>query len=205
MLASARSDVRGLISFDPRISPSLSSGAHWRDPLAPTRWLMRATFVADHTRARDRRAGSTHPVQGAELVAVGIAQIGEIEFARSALAHTRRVLAGLAAIGDAGRMPRVGLLGGARGKTDRAAIGRGRRLAIDRLRHRENASFGHIENAMAVYPPGRNAERAEQRVIERLGLFQVVGSDHNMRKHPAFRPRYSPNDRSRSALNCFTE
>src|SRR3981081_1407609 len=54
---------------------------------------------------------STHSVQGAQLVAVGIAQIGEIEFARRALAQARRGLAGLSAMGDTGRGPRVSLCG----------------------------------------------------------------------------------------------
>src|SRR5450759_5315823 len=77
------------------------------------------------------RAVSPDPVQGAELVAVGIAEISKIEFARGAFAHARRVFAALAAIGDAGSVPRVGLLGGGSGTADGAALGRGRRLAVD--------------------------------------------------------------------------
>src|SRR5216683_5365078 len=142
----------------------------------------------------------SHSVQGAELVAVGIAQIGDIEFEATALAHARRVFAGFSAIGDASRVKRVSLLGRTGGKADGAAIGRGRRLAIDRLRHRENAGRGSVENAVAVYPPRRHTERAKQRVIERLGFFQVIGSDHYMRKHPAFPSQCSPNDRTRSRL-----
>ena len=47
----------------------------------------------------------------ADLVAVEIAQIGEIEFARRAFANARRIFASLAAIGDAGRVQGVGLFG----------------------------------------------------------------------------------------------
>src|ERR1700722_14357284 len=63
-----------------------------------------------------------HPVQRTELVAVGIAQIGEIEFARGTLPETRRLFAGYASTGDAGRVPGVGLFRRTRGKADRAAI-----------------------------------------------------------------------------------
>src|SRR5215470_3647191 len=45
-----------------------------------------------------------HPVQGAELVAVGIAQIGDVEFDAAAFANARWILAGLAAMGEAGGM-----------------------------------------------------------------------------------------------------
>ena len=48
-------------------------------------------------------------MQGADLVAVRIAQIGEIHLANGALAHARRVFTGRAAIGDAGSVPGVGL------------------------------------------------------------------------------------------------
>jgi hypothetical protein len=105
-------------------------------------------------------------VQGAEFVAVGIAQIGEIEFARGVFAHARWVFAGPAAERDAGRVPGVGLFGRFGGKADGAAIGRGRRLTVDRFRHREYAGLGPVENAMAVDPRRRHAERAQQRVIE---------------------------------------
>src|SRR6266403_638617 len=141
-------------------------------------------------------------MQGADLVAVRISQIGEIEFARGPFAYTRRVFAGLSAVGDASRVPGVSLFSRACGKANRAAIGRGCRLAIDRLRHRKNAGWGSIENAMAVYFPGRNTESTKQCVIERLGFFQVVSSDHNMRKHFLISfPKIVRTIEARSALN----
>ena len=66
---------------------------------------------------------SGHPVHGADLVAVGIAQIGEIEFADGAFANAWRILARCRAMGDAGGVPGVGLLGRIGGKADGAAIG----------------------------------------------------------------------------------
>mgnify|MGYP003610780762 FL=1 len=44
-------------------------------------------------------------MQGADLVAGGIQQIGQIEVAYGALAHTRRIFAAHSAIGDTGGMP----------------------------------------------------------------------------------------------------
>src|SRR5258708_38771445 len=123
---------------------------------------------------------SAHPMQRAELVAVGVAQIGKVEFAGAALAHTRRIFATRRAMGDAGRVPRVGLLGRATGEADGAAIGRGCRLAVDRLGHGKNAGFGKVENAMAVDLPRRYAEPPEHHVIERLGFLQIVRSDHHV-------------------------
>src|SRR4051794_394373 len=107
-------------------------------------------------------------MQGTELVAVGIAQIGDIEFHAAAFAYPRRVFAGLAAMRDAGGVKRVGGFRRIGGKADGAAIGKGRRLAVDRLRHREGAGLAPVENAMAVDPSWGNAERPEQSVIERF-------------------------------------
>src|SRR4051795_1730868 len=131
-----------------------------------------------------------YSVHRADLVAVEIAQIGEIEFARAAFANAGRIFAVLAAVGDARRMPGIGLFGRVGRKTDGAAIGVCRRLAVDRLRHREHASLGEIENTVTVDPGRPDAERAEQRVVERLGLFQVVGADHDMRKHSSIPPHF---------------
>src|SRR5665213_4382559 len=89
-------------------------------------------------------------MQRANLVAVGIAQIGDIELDPGAFANARRILAGLAAIGEAGRLPGVGLRGRIAGETDGAAVADGRGLAVDRLRHREHAGLGAVEDAVAV-------------------------------------------------------
>src|SRR3977135_424415 len=85
-------------------------------------------------------------------------------------------------------MKRVGRLDRACGKSDGAAIGRRRGLAVDRFRHRKSAGLGPVENAVTVDPPGRDAERAQQRIIKRFCFFQVAGPDHDVRKHPAFLP-----------------
>src|ERR1700709_1474324 len=102
-------------------------------------------------------------MHGANLVAIRIAQISDIELVAGAFTDTRRILARLCAVGDAGGVPGIGLLGRSGGKADGAAIGKGRRLAVDRLRHRKRSGFGEVENAVAVDLGGPDVERAEQR------------------------------------------
>src|SRR4029453_15601903 len=61
---------------------------------ARTRWLTRPTIFRL----------LPHPVQRAELVAVGIAQVRNVQLHAAAFADTRRVLAGGAALGETGGM-----------------------------------------------------------------------------------------------------
>src|SRR3954464_3642543 len=68
-----------------------------------------------------------YPVHRADLVAVWITQIRQIELSRGTFTNAGRLLAGRRAIGDAGRMPGVGLLRRIGDKADGAAIGRRRR------------------------------------------------------------------------------
>src|ERR1700730_10543331 len=77
-------------------------------------------------------------VQGAELVPVKIAKIGEIELARAALAHAGRAFTRSAAGSKASRMPGICLSGRRCGKTDRHTIGARRVLAIDGFCDGEN-------------------------------------------------------------------
>src|ERR1700760_4252056 len=74
--------------------------------------------------------------------------------------------------------------GGGRGggKADGAAIGEGRHLAVDRLRRREGAGLGAPEDAMTIDMPWLDAQRTQQRVVERLGFVEIVGPDHDVRK-----------------------
>ena len=70
-----------------------------------------------------RDSSGRHAMKPDDLVAVGIAQIGEIHLAGGPLADARRVLDRGAAIRNAGIVPRLGLFGVAHRKADRAAIG----------------------------------------------------------------------------------
>src|SRR4051812_10290290 len=121
-----------------------------------------------------------HSMHRADLVAVEVTQIRNIEVDAGALADAGRIFARDAAGGDAGRMPCIDLLRRVGGKADGAAIRARRRLAIDRLRHREHAGLGDVEDAMAVDARRPHLERSEQAVVERLGLVKVVGADHDV-------------------------
>src|SRR6185312_2488456 len=72
-----------------------------------------------------------HAMQGAELVAVRIAQIGEIELAHPTLAHARRVFDRGAAIGDAGVVPGFRLVARGGCEADGGAVCARRALAVD--------------------------------------------------------------------------
>src|ERR1700721_4471461 len=70
-------------------------------------------------------------VQGAELVPVKIAKIGQIELTRAAFAHARSAFTRRAAGRKASRMPGICLSGRGSNKTHRHAIGARRVFAID--------------------------------------------------------------------------
>src|SRR5690606_10490767 len=120
-------------------------------------------------------------VHRTELVAVGVAQVGEVHAAGRAFAHAGRVLDGDAAGGHARRVPRVHLGRGFAGETDGAAVGVGGGLAVDRQAHAEHAAVGRaIEDPVAVHEARADAQRAQEGVVEGLGLVQVVGPDHHV-------------------------
>src|SRR3954453_13301259 len=126
-------------------------------------------------------AGSVpHPMHRADFVAIQVAQIRDIEIDAGALADAGRIFAGNAAGSDASRMPCIDLLRRVGGKADGAAIRWRRRLAVDRLRDREYAGLGDVEDAMAVDARRPHLEGGQQIVVERLGLVEVVGADHDV-------------------------
>src|SRR4051794_240148 len=84
-------------------------------------------------------------MQRADLVAVGIAQIGKIEL-RSALTQSGRILDALAAVCDPRVVECLHLLRAVASEADRAAIRVRRCLAIDRLGEAEHAGRGAIED-----------------------------------------------------------
>ena len=73
--------------------------------------------------------------QPADLVAVGVTQVGQVQLASGTFAHTGEVFAGGAAVGHTSGMPGVGLLGAAAGKAEGLAVADAGRLAVDRLGH----------------------------------------------------------------------
>src|SRR5438309_5859347 len=94
-------------------------------------WRRSAPPYPDDEELMGWAALATHPVVSrrsalamdrAQLVAVGIAQIGEIQRPGRALADARRILGRGAAVGDPGLVPGVGLLAVGHREADRAAV-----------------------------------------------------------------------------------
>src|SRR5215207_1044219 len=91
---------------------------------------------------------SAHSVKGAKFVAVRIPQIGEIESARGALTCPGRIFDRGAAVLHARFMPSIGLGGILHHEADRAGVGVGGRLMVDRLCDYEaTAPDGHRQDA----------------------------------------------------------
>ena len=84
--------------------------------------------------------------EDADLVAVGIAQVGAILLAWRVRAHARLAFAG-AAIGETGRMPGIDRGGVLRHETQRVAVGDGLHIAIGRLRHDQRRNWCEVELA----------------------------------------------------------
>ena len=97
--------------------------------------------------------------QCADLVAVVVAQIGEIH---TVLASAGRVLDARTAVLETGRMKGVALLVRVDRESDGAAVSMRRGLAVDRDRDREDAFRADVEVATVVVDPGADAERAER-------------------------------------------
>jgi len=118
-----------------------------------------------------------HEFQGAEFIAVRVAQIGEIDAALGAvIADARRVFDRNAAICEAGRVPFIALFGAFDGKADGDAVAGVRRFFIERFPDDKKHTIPLPEPAIAIriLPARRAAERIEQRVIEALRARDVA-------------------------------
>src|SRR5262252_3470653 len=104
-----------------------------------------------------------------DLVAEGVAQVAEIDLPSGPFAPAGRVLDALAAVGDAGVVERLDLLGAGAGEADGAAIGMARRLAVDRLGDAERTGLRAIPNAaFRIGRARRMTEGAQHGVVEFL-------------------------------------
>src|SRR3954465_4294550 len=98
--------------------------------------LMGGGFGAGDGRAR----ASRRPVDRRELVAVRIAHVGHVQRAWLAVARAGCTLDRRAALRDRRVVELLQLFGRLALEADGAAVGMGRRLAVDRLRHAEGAA-----------------------------------------------------------------
>ena len=108
-------------------------------------------------------------MQRAQLVAVGITQIRQVQRPGATLAHSRRILDRRPARRHAGRMPSIRLRRACHRKPDRPAIGMRRRLAVDRRGHQEHPAIMHIDQPpLGILHRGLAANRGKQRIVKRL-------------------------------------
>src|SRR5215216_1469909 len=127
---------------------------------------------------------SAHSVKGAKFVAVRIPQIGEIESARGALTCPGRIFDRGAAVLHARFMPSIGLGGILHHEADRAGVGVGGRLMVDRLcDHEATAPMGIDKTPLRVLQAWLTAYCRKQRVIEGFRALDVVAADHDMAEH----------------------
>src|SRR5215468_7189008 len=127
---------------------------------------------------------SSPPMERADFIAVGIAQVGEIKLAESTLSPARRILDALASVGNAGVVKCFHLLGAVASKADGATVGVGRGIAVDGHADREHASLGAIEDATLGIGVARgNADGAEHGIVELLGGGDIIGTNHDVREH----------------------
>jgi hypothetical protein len=110
----------------------------------------------------------SRPVQRADLVAIRVTQVRQIDLARRAFAKARWVFTRRAAVGHTRRMPGVALLGRLHGKADSAAIPMRSRRAIDRRGDGKRAGGAAVEIPVLVSHARANAQRAQQRVVKLL-------------------------------------
>src|SRR5688572_21477682 len=132
-------------------------------------------------------SGSWDAMKGAQFVAIGIAEVREINLTGGALAHARRVFDRCAAIRDPGFVPCLDLFGIAHREADRAAIGSRGRLAVDGFGHHETRAIVRIcQPAPGVLDAGLTTHRDEQGIVEFLRPSDVVTPDHDMAEHLVF-------------------
>src|SRR3954447_12882313 len=132
-------------------------------------------------------------MESAELVAVRIAQIGEVELAEAPLAVTGRILDRRPARFDARRVPGIELFGAVEREADRAAIGVGRRRAVDWLGNHEDGALAAVNEPTLVIDARLLAEHG---IVEPLGPVVVVRADDHVTVHACLLKARPPGSRS---------
>ena len=102
-------------------------------------------------------------MQGANFVAIRVAQVGQVQLAYAAVAPARRVFARGTTVGDARCVERIGLLGRLHIEADRAAVAVGRGLTVEWVRNakatRGRAIKVAVDQAVVVGHAGLDAQR----------------------------------------------
>lgn len=141
-----------------------------------------------------RSNGSGRKMNSTQFVAVGVTKIGQFDGAhRGSFSRSGRSFDRCPASSNGGIVKLLYLFGRVAGKGDGATVGDGRRFVVDRLADDEVGSVAVIvdQTCMAavgnIPRPFPCTQGAEHRVVEALGPFNVIRSDHGVKKH-----RHSP-------------
>lgn len=148
---------------------------------------MLAPFMPQGSPADNLVAGigfSADPMQGAELVAIRIAQIGQVQVTHSGVADAGRVFDGLATGFDARLVPGVHLFGAAHGKPNRSAIRACGGFTVQGLRDDQTtAGMGIDKPTLCIGFGGCTADDAKRCIIECFGTSNVVATQHDVAEH----------------------
>ena len=125
--------------------------------------------------------------------------------AHGAFAQARRIFHGGAAVGHRHVVQLFHLFRGVALEADGAAVGAGGRLAVERLGDRQGVAVVAVEQphdagSGLVTDRLAGAEHAEYRVVEPLGTFDIVGTDHDVVEHVVSLPFLPP---ALCRLHCF--
>src|SRR5881394_246645 len=119
-------------------------------------------------------------MESAELVAIGIAKIREIELAEAAFAIAGRILDRPSPSFDTALVPGVDFLGGVEIEADGAAVCMSGGLSVDRRCDHEHGAVPAIGDASALV--GLRLF-LEQSIVEFLRPPHVVRTDHDVTEH----------------------
>src|SRR4029078_4648621 len=124
-----------------------------------------------------------HAVESAELVAVGIAHIGQVEWAKRPRPDAGRILDRRAPMRDCCVMPGIHLLGAVNRETDCRAVPAPCPLSCLRRTHHEQSAFVKIIHALVVLTAKLGSHRIEQGIVKTFRSIDVVRPDHHMAEH----------------------
>jgi hypothetical protein len=127
-------------------------------------------------------------MDGAQLVAIRVSHIGQVQRAQAAGAWARRVLDRHASVRHGHIMEALHLLRRMALEANGAAVGHRGRLSVDGLGQAEGAALmaveqAHMARARHISHGLTGTEYAQHRVVKALGALDVVGAEHDVIEH----------------------
>jgi hypothetical protein len=131
-----------------------------------------------------------------ELVSIRIAKVGDEGSIRALCGRT---LDRSTPMRGTSLVPREDVIAARGDDADGPTVGRGRRIAVDRLRdHQPTALVGIDQPPSLIQLAGLAAKRGERRIVEGPCPLQVVAANHDVREHASLQKQASRGTRSRA-------